>query len=95
MGVHVFLTGRYLVSGYHGHRAGQRRAPALGAPPYEGAIPDPKEQPAHPGGQLQQAAEGVCGGLPQQGAPICEYNPNPKLGHAIARKPQASWGFQS
>lgn len=66
------VSGRHLVAGHHGHRAGEGRAAALGAAPHEGSLPHPKEQPANAGGQLQQTAQGVCGGLPQQGAQLCE-----------------------
>ena len=64
-------SGGYLVSGHHSHWAGERRAASLGAPPHEGFIPHPKEQPAHAGGQLQQTAQGVHRGLPQQRAQFC------------------------
>ena len=71
--VSLCTPGGYLVSGHHSHRAGERRAASLGAPPHEGFIPHPKEQPAHAGGQLQQTAQGVHRGLPQQRAQFCMF----------------------
>lgn len=72
--VSLCIPGRYLVSGHHSYRASERRAAPLRAPSHEGFIPYPKEQPTHAGGQLQQTAQGVCWGLPQQRAQFCKYS---------------------
>lgn len=59
-------SGRHLVAGHHGDRAGQGRAAEQRAPPHEGALPHPQEQPAPADGQLHQAVQGVRRGVPQQ-----------------------------
>lgn len=60
-------TGRHLVAGHHCHRAGERRAPVLRSAPNESIIPHSQEQSTTADRQLQQAIQGVCRGLPQQG----------------------------
>lgn len=60
------LQGGHLVTGYHRHGDGERRATVMSHPPDESLVPYPKECATKTGGRLQQRLQRLCGSVPDQ-----------------------------